>query len=146
MLAVQERDAKIEGLHRDLAFSRARNDKAELRASEPVQLQRRIRALEGAWRCARPSVYAAPAWLRGAGGVEFHQVDHQWVLATFVQLGNAHHHKADALLGVRELHRCKESLALQARCSRRTKLTRPPSARSRYKGGLRAASPAAQRC
>ena len=40
-------DAKMDALQRDLAYSRARLDKAELRALEPAQLQRRIRDLEG---------------------------------------------------------------------------------------------------
>ena len=44
---LQEKDAKIDGLQRDLAFSRARVDKAELRASVPSQLQRRLKELEG---------------------------------------------------------------------------------------------------
>ena len=53
---LQEKDAKIDGLQRDLAFSRARVDKAELRASVPSQLQRRLKELEG-----EPAVVSANA-------------------------------------------------------------------------------------
>lgn len=48
---MQEKDGKIDSLQHDLAFSRARVDKAELRASVPSQLQRRMKELEGECGC-----------------------------------------------------------------------------------------------